>query len=314
MQISQVLKPDTDKEQEKKVLEEHIKAQEEMLARTTTYLMQVQEQLEASRKALFDQNKNLERIIDKRTAELKQAVARLEKEAQQRESVQQSLYIANHELNTLLYRSSHDFKGPVCTAFGLLSLIGSSNEDHEIREYMQMLHQPLRKLESLTRTITTIADFRQSQVSLQEIDLNALLDKVLGNLQQQFGSSTPALELTIRGATAFRSDEYLLENILRSVIDNAFRYRVSDSGHQVSVCLQPYYKQLKITVADNGTGIPKAFQHRVFDMFFRGSELSAGSGLGLYLSKMAVDKLGGKIEVRSEENRGCSVATYLPGL
>ncbi|AHM60021.1 PAS domain-containing protein [Flammeovirgaceae bacterium 311] len=305
---------DTDREQEKKVLEEHIKAQEEMLARTTTYLMQAQEQLEVSRKELFDQNKNLERIIDRRTAELKQAVTRLEKEAQHRESVQQSLYIANHELNTLLYRSSHDFKGPVCTAFGLLSLIGNRIEDQEIREYMQMLHQPLRKLESLTRTITTIADFRQSQVSLQEIDLNALLDKVLGKLKQQFGSSSPALELNIRSGAAFRSDEYLLDNILQSITDNAFRYRISEKEHQVSISLQPYYKQLKITVSDNGTGIPRALQHRVFDMFFRGSELSVGSGLGLYLSKMAVDKLGGKIEVKSEENRGCSVTICLPGL
>ncbi len=285
-----------------------------MLARTTNYLMQAQEQLEASRKELFDQNKSLERMVDRRTAELKQAVARLEKEAQQREIAQQSLYIANHELNTLLYRSSHDFKGPVSTAFGLLSLVGDRIENAEVREYVQMLQHPLRKLESLTRTITTIADVRQSQVNLEQTDLKLLLDKILTGLRRQWGEQYPALELSFKGSAAIRSDEYLLENILQCVLDNAFRYRKPGEGHQVSISLQPYYKQLKVTVTDNGTGIPQVLQHRVFDMFFRGSELSVGSGLGLYLSKMAVDKLGGKIEVKSEENKGSSVCIFLPAL
>ncbi len=285
-----------------------------MLARTTTYLMQVQEQLEASRKELFEQNKSLERMVDRRTAELKQAVAKLEKEAQQRESAQQSLYIANHELNTLLYRSSHDFKGPVSTAFGLLSLIGDRIENPEVREYVQMLQHPLRKLEQLTRTITTIADIRQSQASLEQTDLTPLLDKILAGFRQQQAAQYPAPDLSIKGSAVLRTDEYLLENILQCVLDNAFRYRKPATEHKVNIHVQPYYKQLKITVSDNGTGIPQNLQHRVFDMFFRGSEQSVGSGLGLYLSKIAVDKLGGRIEVRSEESMGTSVCILLPGL
>ena len=151
--------PEGKADQEIGLLKEHVKALEEMLSSTTAYMMQIQEQLEASKQQLSDQNKNLERIVNQRTTELKQLVVNLEKEVREKELVQQSLHVANSELNTLLYRSSHDFKGPICTAFGLLSLIGNKVENPEAREYLHMLQRPLKRLDSLTKTITSIAEF-----------------------------------------------------------------------------------------------------------------------------------------------------------
>jgi signal transduction histidine kinase len=303
---------------EKHVLREHIKAQEEMLARTTTFLMEIQEELEASRQALYEQNKGLESMIEERTRNLKQTVDRLQLEVKKRESMQRDLSVANHELNTLLYRSSHDYKGPLCSAFGLLSLLegrlAGRLEDAEALTYLKMLHRPLQKLDALTRTTTSIAEYRQNTLHPQHIDPEQLLEKLLAAFRQELGEQYPQVRVENRLQRSLHTDAHMLENILQSLLSNALRYRRLPAGHLVLVQLLPYYKQVKIRVQDNGTGIPPAFHARIFDMFFRGSELSTGSGLGLYLSRLAVQKLGGKIEIKSKEGKGTSAEVILPNL
>ena len=69
---------------------------------------------------------------------------------------------------------------------------------------------------------------------------------------------------------------------------------------------------MKISVKDNGSGIPKKFHKPIFNMFFRASEKSTGSGLGLYIVKSAVKKLGGTIEVFSKVREGCEFIVNLP--
>lgn len=301
-------------EPDKQVLLEQIKAQEDMLAQTTGYLLQIQEQLEESRRALYIQNKNLEQIVEKRTAELKKVVSRLEREVLQREQAQQRLSVANSELNMLLYRSSHDFKGPICTAFGLLSLVDPQKVDPEVWEYLQLLRKPLNKLDSLTKTITLIADFKDNNVRVEPIDLPELLQRLLSDFKQRMGSDYPEVVTSITFESIFRSDPLLLESIFTNLLDNAFRYRVKERCHQVTICIQAYYKQVRVSISDTGTGIPDTFQSRVFDMFFRGSELATGSGLGLYLTKLSVEKLNGNISIKSELSKGTTVTVILPNL
>ena len=63
---------------------------------------------------------------------------------------------------------------------------------------------------------------------------------------------------------------------------------------------------------DNGEGIPKSRLSSIFDMFYRATENKQGSGLGLYIVKNVVEKLGGKIKVESEENRGTIFKVEIP--
>jgi signal transduction histidine kinase len=67
-----------------------------------------------------------------------------------------------------------------------------------------------------------------------------------------------------------------------------------------------------IIVKDNGIGISKENQEKIFDMFYRVSENSVGSGLGLYIVKEIVEKLDGKIEVESEPGKGTAFSIHIP--
>lgn len=69
---------------------------------------------------------------------------------------------------------------------------------------------------------------------------------------------------------------------------------------------------MKIWVEDNGEGIAREYQERIFEMFYRGSNTSTGSGLGLYITKEAVEKLNGKIELTSEAGKGSTFTIMIP--
>ena len=69
-----------------------------------------------------------------------------------------------------------------------------------------------------------------------------------------------------------------------------------------------------ITFEDNGIGIIEEFQESIFNMFFRATELSEGSGIGLYIVKQAIEKLGGKVHVKSTPDQGSIFTVKLPNL
>jgi signal transduction histidine kinase len=97
------------------------------------------------------------------------------------------------------------------------------------------------------------------------------------------------------------TDPELLRVVLFNLLENAFQFRkINTQEHHVNVVLDKQGDFVKIVVEDNGMGIPKEYRQKMFDMFFRASEASQGNGLGLYVVKKAVERLGGEIVVESE--------------
>jgi signal transduction histidine kinase len=94
---------------------------------------------------------------------------------------------------------------------------------------------------------------------------------------------------------------------------NAIKYHdFSKSNQWIAVEVSNSNRSLKIRVSDNGSGIPEEHQTRIFDMFYRGTVRSNGSGLGLYIVKQAVEKMNGEISVYSKPAEGSSFLVSLP--
>ncbi|MFN8889072.1 MAG: sensor histidine kinase, partial [Cyclobacteriaceae bacterium] len=111
----------------------------------------------------------------------------------------------------------------------------------------------------------------------------------------------------------FYSDPWRIGEIFRNLISNAIKYRdfnKNDSHIRIMIKIAP--DRASILFEDNGIGISKADLTKIFDMFYRASEQSDGSGLGLYIVKNAVDKLGGILKVTSEIGKGTSFELKLP--
>jgi signal transduction histidine kinase len=111
----------------------------------------------------------------------------------------------------------------------------------------------------------------------------------------------------------FYSDASFLRTIFQNTIENAIKY-AKPPGYDcfVNIEVKDTPKGIIFKVEDNGIGIPKVLQPKIFDMFFRGTQFAKGSGLGLFIVNSAVKRLGGQIIVESEENIGTTFWVKLP--
>ena len=294
-------------------LREQLQAQAAMLEQTTAYMQKVQEKLEASEKMLREQNGYLEQTVARRTDELKQTVLKLENEVADKSQVQDRLQKTHEELNTLFYRSSHDFRSPICSSRGLINLLRREAASQGSMQYLDMLEESLHKLDALTQTLTTIAEVRQGTLQRTSVSVRELLDDIIAGYKRQFPDHRIVEDVAIKDS--WFTDKEVLEQVVRRLLDNAFFY----AGLQTNASRQPSVKlklseeddTLKIEICDNGPGIEEDVRPYVFDMFFRGHMASKGNGLGLYFAKIAVEQLDGRLELSNCEDGGLCVQFFL---
>ncbi|HZG01667.1 MAG TPA: HAMP domain-containing sensor histidine kinase, partial [Chitinophagales bacterium] len=119
----------------------------------------------------------------------------------------------------------------------------------------------------------------------------------------------------LRNKDVFSSDPGRISVLLNNLISNAIRYQNPNVDKPyVDIAVETTADAAFIVVKDNGIGIDKAQQSKVFDMFYRVSQNSVGSGLGLYIVKETVEKLQGKIDLKSEPGTGTAFTIVLPNL
>lgn len=218
------------------------------------------------------------------------------------------------ELDQFVYSASHDIRSPISTALGLVNLMRLELKDETTEKYVSMLKQSLIKLENYAGELTGFGKNSKNRLDDERIDFGSMISEILSELSQthpNFRSVTHSFDLV--GNSIFYSDTVRMQLILRNVIKNCFDYFDRSKAVSVistTVTLQP--EKASIDVYDNGVGIPALYQRSVFDIFFRGTDLSKGPGLGLYCAREAAMKLGGTITLQSEYGIGTSVKIQLP--
>ncbi|MBK7650565.1 MAG: ATP-binding protein [Flammeovirgaceae bacterium] len=126
------------------------------------------------------------------------------------------------------------------------------------------------------------------------IDFQSIIDKTFKNLSYMQGLIN-SKERSIQGSE-FSSDPWRIGEIFRNLISNAIKYRnIKSENGKVSISIETTPEQASIVFTDNGIGISEESLSKIFEMFYRASEQSEGSGLGLYIVKNAVEKLGGQM-------------------
>ncbi|MCX6296989.1 MAG: HAMP domain-containing sensor histidine kinase, partial [Bacteroidetes bacterium] len=111
---------------------------------------------------------------------------------------------------------------------------------------------------------------------------------------------------------AFHSNRFIIETIIQNLIENAVKYQnVNEPESFLKINISDHRDGIQIIVSDNGIGIDQSVQNKIFDMYFKGTESSKGSGLGLYLVKKCVEKLDGEIILDSKKGKGARFTVLL---
>jgi signal transduction histidine kinase len=233
----------------------------------------------------------------------------------ERKRTEKELIKRNFELDSFVYRASHDLKAPLNSLMGLISLVESETQEPAVVAYIKMMNKSVVKLDTFIRDL---ADFsRNARLELEHslIDWESLLNETLENLQFADGADRIEKRIHINYEGAFHSDPVRIGIIFNNLISNAIKYQnLQRKDSRVDITITQQGSNAVISIADNGIGIAKEHQPKVYNLFFRASIQSYGSGMGMYIVKNAIDRLKGSIQLESEEGKGSNFTVTLPDL
>lgn len=262
-----------------------------------TELKAAQKQLEVANNNLEIANNNLESLVDERTEALKNAV--------------EGLVEVNQELDTFIYRASHDLLGPIARLKGLSMLLKVGAEDNK---YANLIDDVAVYMDKALRKLILVHDIRKPHKGTEPVDLQEVYAGVEHGLKDIPGIEEPQVNLQSNVEGTLPLHPKLIRVILENLLENAciFRRDPQNATPQVNLSLIRENGELIVETRDEGIGIPSEIQDKVFNIFYRGSERSKGSGTGLYLVKLSAEHMGGDVKLESVEGEYTSVRVRIP--
>ncbi len=219
---------------------------------------------------------------------------------------------ANNELDRFVYSASHDLRAPITSLKGLINVASIESDKQILANYFKMMNQSLDKQDTFIKKIISYSKNKRSESTVEEFDLDFLLDSILDHFKFMTNYELIEIRKNINVAEV-KADIVRLEIILSNLLSNAIKY--SDPSKEkpfIEINADISESKLNISVIDNGIGISPSSKDRIFEMFYMTQNNEGGSGVGLYIVKETVDKLGGEIHVESEKNRGSKFNLIIP--
>lgn len=220
----------------------------------------------------------------------------------------------NEELETLVYRVSHDLRGPLASVTGLFQLLEHEEETLDnLKYYLGLIQETTTKLENTLSGLLEIGLSSNGSLMNHEFNVRSSIQDILASFNGYPGHEDVILLFSANQELTINTEEKTFRSVLQNLIENSIKYRkphITDSVTKISA--RKYKNGIKIKVKDNGQGMSRQVQRRAFDMFYRGNQISEGSGLGLFIVKSNIEKLGGEIRIKSQVDHGTEMWVYLP--
>ncbi|MCC5930877.1 MAG: PAS domain-containing protein [Cyclobacteriaceae bacterium] len=214
----------------------------------------------------------------------------------------------NAELDRFLYSTSHDLRAPLMSILGILNVAENTNKIDELKEYMQLIGDRTHKLDEYINEIIDYTRNHRQEVRREIFNLHALVSKSVANATVLDPSGRINFQIEIPENLFIKSDYERWHIILKSLLSNAVKHHNYKNQYLwVKIYIVDTEETFEMYIEDNGKGIKKEYQDRIFDMFFKASEDASGSGIGLYLVKEALNRLAGDIELKSNYGDGTSL-------
>lgn len=230
----------------------------------------------------------------------------------EQKKIEKELKIRNTELDNFVYKVSHDLRAPLSSILGLVNLANMPGNDDNPGTYMSLIGRKVEQLDHFISDVLSHSKNLKQDITIEKVDLKQVITNTFTDLSYLRTSEVVRTDIDIQGSD-FYSDRWRLAEIFRNLISNAIKYRRMDIPQPtVKVTVRVDETEAHISFSDNGIGIEPDKLLNIFEMFYRASTQSDGSGLGLYIVKNAVEKLGGQIDVFSKPLQGTEFKIILP--
>jgi PAS domain S-box-containing protein len=224
----------------------------------------------------------------------------------------------NKELDRFVYSASHDLRAPLKSVLGLVKLSQMDyqmNKFDSIHQYSSLIEKSIMKLDDTIQKIINYSGNARADFVYESINFEEIINEIFEELRYMDWSNKIEVELNIEGVDTFISDKNRIIVIFNNLISNAIKYRRRDiEDAYIRIYIHQSAQEVQIVFEDNGIGIKNDYLDKIFNMFYRATEASDGSGLGLYIVKEIVEKLDADIKVESEYYKGTKFTICIPNM
>jgi two-component system phosphate regulon sensor histidine kinase PhoR len=222
--------------------------------------------------------------------------------------------------NDFINNMTHEFKTPIST----ISLACEALGDQDIKKsedlyhnYINVINEENSRLSNMAERILQSASLEKGQVILtkESVDIHKVIDEAINNIHLQVKKKGGSIKTQLKADPhILEADKVHITNVIFNLLDNANKY--SPITPEIKISTENSYSGILISVKDNGTGISKANQKKIFEKLYRVPSGNLhnvkGFGLGLSYVKTIVEQHNGKITLESELNKGTNFIIYLP--
>lgn len=222
--------------------------------------------------------------------------------------------------NDFINNMTHELKTPISTVSLATEMLGDSSiekskdkSDH----YIRIIKEENQRLGLLVENIlqTAVLDKGQFKLRMQPVDVHEIIDRAISNIRLQVEKREGEIHLEKNAKNnILNADRVHLTNIIYNLVDNALKY--TEQKPSIKISTENQNHGIQISVSDNGIGISKDNQKKIFDTFYRvptgNIHNVKGFGLGLSYVKAAVEKHGGLVTVESETGKGSTFKIFIP--
>ncbi len=245
----------------------------------------------------------------------------------------QELKAKTEELQQILYITTHDLRSPLVNIQGFSKELEASVkelteilESSEIPENMRVTYQDIvekelpesihfitssiTKMDQLLKGLLKISRLGRQKMHFVPLNMNKLLKEASESLEYE--SNQNNIHINIDDVPDCFGDEIQINQLFSNLMENAIKFMHPDRPGKIHISGKKGIKFVKYTVEDNGIGIAKEHQKKVFELFHKLNPQKPGSGLGMNIVKQIIEKHNGKIELSSETGKGSSISVFLP--
>jgi signal transduction histidine kinase len=217
----------------------------------------------------------------------------------------------NEELDRFVYSVSHDLRSPLSSILGLINIARLTRDNTELVGILDMIEGRVHSQDHFIREIIDYSRNARTETVTEPVLLKELADEVILSLKHHGNAERISFRNEIPADFEILSDKIRLRMIFSNLVGNAIKYHdynKPDPFVEIGIDLNAQ----TIYFRDNGSGMKPEHEHQIFKMFYRGSDRSTGSGLGLFITKEAVTKLGGSIKVETVYGEGSNFLVHIP--
>lgn len=246
---------------------------------------------------LRNKNKKIDKLNEMLEAKVSERTARLME--------------INKELDTYLYRASHDIRRPIRTLLGLNNIAQINTDPEQMKQLFSKVHSTAMSMDKMLFKLQMAYELNNSH-GLETVDIEELVKECIDDMSLEIKEHNANITVNINDkATSVKANKALLRIALDNILENALLYQ-SEENNEIEIFTDIGNYYFYIHVKDNGFGIPEKYHEDLFKPYFKISNKTQGSGLGLFLAHKAISFLAGEISVSSTINEGSQFTLKIP--